>query len=66
MMQRRRDFLKMALGVSAAPALGTPRRGQDARDTQGRDALATQAGGRLPIRSTGSKIKSVETFTSGR
>jgi len=65
MMQPRRDFLKMALGVSAVPALGTPRRGQDARDTQVRDALATQAGGRLPIRSTGSKIKSIETFTSG-
>ncbi len=65
MMQPRRDFLKMALGVSAAPALGVPRRGQDARDTQGRDALATRGGGRLAIRSTGSKIKSIETFTSG-
>jgi hypothetical protein len=47
MMQPRREFLKMALGVSAAPALGAQRRGQDARDTQGRDALATQAGGRF-------------------
>ncbi|MCL5281634.1 MAG: mandelate racemase/muconate lactonizing enzyme family protein [Planctomycetes bacterium] len=57
MMQPRREFLKMALGVSATPVLGTPRRGQDAR--------ATPTGGRLPIRSTGSKIKSIETFTSG-
>ncbi len=65
MMQPRRDFLKMALGVSTAPALGVSRRGQDARDTRGRDALATPAGGRLPIPSTGSKIKSIETFTSG-
>jgi L-alanine-DL-glutamate epimerase-like enolase superfamily enzyme len=65
MMQPRRDFLKMALGVSAAPLYGASRRGQDARGTQGRDALATQAGGRLPIRSTGSRIKSIETFTSG-
>ncbi len=65
MVQERRDFLKMALGVSAAPVLGAPQRGQDARDTQGRDALATPAGGRVPIGSTGSKIKSIETFTSG-
>lgn len=56
MLQPRREFLKMALGASAAPALLAT------------DRLATgveRAGTRLPIPSTGSKIKSIETFTSG-
>jgi L-alanine-DL-glutamate epimerase-like enolase superfamily enzyme len=52
MMQERREFLKMALGVSAAPALLA-------------QARAEANGARLPIPSTGSKIKSIETFTSG-
>jgi len=56
MMQERRDFLKMALGVSAVPMLAA--RG---RTSNG----AERAGTRLPIPSTGSKIKSIETFTSG-
>jgi L-alanine-DL-glutamate epimerase-like enolase superfamily enzyme len=56
MMQPRRDFLKLALGVSAAPMLLA----------QGRTGSgAERAGTRLPIKSTGSKIKSIETFTSG-
>jgi L-alanine-DL-glutamate epimerase-like enolase superfamily enzyme len=56
MMQPRRDFLKLALGVSAAPMLLA----------QGRTGNgAERAGTRLPIKSAGSKIKSIETFTSG-
>ena len=56
MMQPRRDFLKMALGVSATPALMAQSR------TNPDGARARR---RLPIKSTGSKIKSIETFTSG-
>jgi L-alanine-DL-glutamate epimerase-like enolase superfamily enzyme len=56
MMQPRRDFLKMVLGVSAAPGLLAQNR---------TSAGAQRASVRLPIKSTGSKIKSIETFTSG-
>ena len=72
MMQPRRDFLKMAVGACAAPALLA--RGEGILPLRvagilpairGRDALDTTAGTRLPIKSTGSKIKSIETFTSG-
>ena len=56
MMQPRREFLKMALGASATPMLlAQGRTGPD----------GNQTGTRLPIPSTGSKIKSIETFTSG-
>ena len=55
-MQPRRDFLKTALGISVAPAFPA-----QSRTISGGE----RAGRRLPIPSTGSKIKSVETFTSG-
>jgi L-alanine-DL-glutamate epimerase-like enolase superfamily enzyme len=56
MMQRRREFLKMAVGACAAPALLAQSRTPTA---------AGRAGARLPIQSMGSKIKSIETFTRG-
>jgi L-alanine-DL-glutamate epimerase-like enolase superfamily enzyme len=56
MMQPRREFLKMALGASAAPAFIASSRPATA---------AAQTGTRLPVPSTGSKIKSIETFTAG-
>jgi len=56
MMEDRRSFLKTALGVSMAPALAA----------QVRPGEGGQAGGRRAIASTGSKIKSIETFTSGQ
>jgi L-alanine-DL-glutamate epimerase-like enolase superfamily enzyme len=55
-VQPRRDFLKLALGVSVAPVLLAQ---------SGTNAGGERAPARLPIPSTGSKIKSIETFTSG-
>ena len=55
MIEKRRDFLRMALGVSAAPAILSNRRADGSE----------QSGVRRPIVSTGSRIKSIETFTSG-
>ena len=54
MMEDRRNFLKTAIGVSLAPALWTQNR-----------VSGEPAGGRKAIASTGSRIKSIETFTSG-
>jgi L-alanine-DL-glutamate epimerase-like enolase superfamily enzyme len=53
MIEQRRSFLKTALGVSIAPAL------------LGQDRLSGESANTRPIASTGSKIKSIETFTSG-
>jgi L-alanine-DL-glutamate epimerase-like enolase superfamily enzyme len=51
----RRTFLKTAVGASLAPLAWS------GGASRGRESV----GARLPIASTGSKIKSIETFTSG-
>lgn len=55
MIEQRRRFLKTALGVSIAPALLG----------QSRLSGGESAGIHRPVTSTGSRIKSIETFTSG-